>query len=366
MKKIVLFIFDLGLGGTEKVMVNLANYLNRNDFKVHILTISDIRTDLLNEINEGVEIESLRASRILFSYTRLLRYIKNNDLNYFVANVWPLTSLTIMCGFFIRNFHKKVFLIDHCHLGMEFASKSYFFRFFQKISIRFLYPFSQKVVAVSQGVKDDLVVDKMLSANMVTVIENPVNCEYVSQENDNEEIKKWSRYENFKFISVGNFKPQKNYSYLVEVLKVLKFRKFPFKHIIVGDGTEMKKIEREIIANDLSNDLILVGSIAQPLDLIEQADLFVLPSSFEGFGLVIVEALSVGTTVVSTDCFSGPSDILKNGELGYLSDIDNAENFADTIIHACSNKLNSDMLKLRAKDFTIEKIGPKYIELLRS
>ena len=71
MKKIVLFIFDLGMGGTEKVMVNLANYLNQNNFKVQILTISNISNHLKSEIDVGVEVESLNASRILFSFPSL-------------------------------------------------------------------------------------------------------------------------------------------------------------------------------------------------------------------------------------------------------------------------------------------------------
>lgn len=366
MKKIVLFIFDLGMGGTEKVMVNLANYLNQNNFKVQILTISNISTHLKNEIDVGVEVESLNASRILFSFPSLLAYIRKNPMDIFIANVWPLTCLAAACSIFIKAFAKKLVLVEHCHLGEEFANKSFSYRILQKISIRILYPLSKKVIAVSHGVKDDLVVNKSIKDSHVDVIMNPVDCYKPDIQRDDPSIIEWLNFDHVKLISVGNFKPQKNYSYLIKILKILKNKGFIFKHLIVGDGTEMEMIKNQISQNDLSSDVILAGSISQPIDLIAHSDLFILSSSFEGFGLVIVEALSVGATVVSTDCLSGPSEILQNGNLGYLGEVDDAESFANLIIKAFSNKFSEDMLISRSEDFTIEKIGPKYIELFES
>ena len=92
--------------------------------------------------------------------------------------------------------------------------------------------------------------------------------------------------------------------------------------------------------------------------------MLVLSSNFEGFGLVIVEALSVGVTVVSTDCLSGPSEIIKNNEFGYLCKVDDSNDLAKQIKFACSNKIDAEILKGRSKDFSIEKIGPIYKELL--
>ncbi len=366
MKKVVLFLFDLGMGGTEKVMINLANYLSKNNFEVQILTISSIKKSLQSSIEDGVEIKSLNASRILFSFFKLFSYTKRNNFDFFIANVWPLTIIATCCALFQKGLSKKIILVEHCNLEEEFASKNYLYQFLQRISIRLLYPISKKVIAVSKGVRNDLVLNKSLEANLVQVIENPVDCKYFPAKYEDESITNWLSFKNAKLISVGNFKPQKNYPYLIQILKILKRKGFLFKQLIVGDGQLMKEIEQQIKQNDLSNDVFLAGSIAQPLDLIESADLFILPSSFEGFGLVIVEALSVGTTVVSTDCKSGPAEILLDGKLGYLGEVNNAESFAELIIEAFSNKFNKDNLKLRSKDFTIEKIGPQYIELFNS
>ena len=99
---------------------------------------------------------------------------------------------------------------------------------------------------------------------------------------------------------------------------------------------------------------------------LRKSDLLVLSSDYEGFGVVIAEALSVGVNVVSTDCQSGPREILNNGELGYLSKVDNPENLAKSMNKALDNPVNKDKLISRSKDFSLEIIGKKYQELIDS
>ena len=114
----------------------------------------------------------------------------------------------------------------------------------------------------------------------------------------------------------------------------------------------------------LTNEITLVGSISNPLSLIEESDLLVLSSSYEGFGMVIVEALSLGKTVVSTDCPSGPSEILGDNEFGYLCKVNDPSELAERIEYARMHTINPEKLINRSKEFTLEKIGPQYEEIL--
>ena len=136
------------------------------------------------------------------------------------------------------------------------------------------------------------------------------------------------------------------------------------KLIIVGEGPEKNKIEALIHQKKLTNEITLVGYISNPLNLIEESDLFVLSSSQEGFGMVIVEALSLGKTVVSTDCHSGPSEIIGDNEFGYLCKVDDPSDLAEKIDYARKNIMNPEKLINRSKEFTLEKIGPLYEEIL--
>ena len=219
---------------------------------------------------------------------------------------------------------------------------------------------------MSDGVRDDLHQTKGLKATHITVIENPVDIKINLKLNRPRLLSKWANFEGAKLISVGNLKFQKNYPYLISSLAALKADNFLFKQLIVGEGPERRKIEHLIKHYHLEDDVILAGLLDAPIDLMGAADLFILPSRFEGFGLVIVEALAAGTTVVATDCESGPRAILKDGALGFLAAVNNEHNFCQQILHAYKNQLPANLLIERAKDYSIDLIGPKYESLINS
>ena len=144
----------------------------------------------------------------------------------------------------------------------------------------------------------------------------------------------------------------------------LKSRGFDFCQLILGEGNQRDALIDKISALGLEENVFLAGSADQPINLIKDADLFILSSKFEGFGLVIVEALAAGTTVVSTDCESGPAEILNKEKYGYLGPINDASKFSEVIHFGCLNKIPSSELIRRSKDFSIEIIGPKYLKLI--
>ncbi|SVD43734.1 uncharacterized protein METZ01_LOCUS396588, partial [marine metagenome] len=177
--------------------------------------------------------------------------------------------------------------------------------------------------------------------------------------------KKWFKQDCLKISAVGHSKKHKNYPNLINAIDILKNkRKINCQVIIAGEGSERNKIEALIHQKKLTNEITLVGYISNPLSLIEESDLFVLSSSYEGFGMVIVEALSLGKTVVSTDCPSGPSEIIGDNEFGYLCRVDNPSDLAAKIEYAKENNIDPEKLINRSKEFSLDKIGPLYEELL--
>ena len=155
-----------------------------------------------------------------------------------------------------------------------------------------------------------------------------------------------------------------HYSYLLDALLVLKRQGFNFKQLILGEGPTRASLTKKIINLGLQDNVCLAGSVDEPVNLVKDADIFILSSEFEGFGLVIVEALAAGTTIVSTDCESGPAEILQDGKYGFLAPTDNIEKFAEAIHYGYLNQTNSTKLIERAKEYTIEIAGPKYLELI--
>ena len=363
-KEVSIFLFDLNIGGTEKVMVNLANYLSKNSCNVNILLVGKNKY-LQRELLPNVSVKAFNKRRIHLSLIDLIKYIRTQKIDCFISNVWPLTILTVLAGFFKKSFNKKkVVLVEHCHLEREFSSYGAQFKFFQKVSIFLFYRFASKVVAVSEGVKEDLCSNKGVNIKSVCVIYNPVNLNFSRANYKNIDIEKWRLSSDAKFISVGNLKIQKNYSYLIDSLSILKNKGFAFKHLILGEGSQREALTKKIQTLNLEEDIFLVGSVDQPINLIKEADTFVLSSQFEGFGLVIVEALAAGVTVVSTDCQSGPAEILGNGLYGYLGPTNDSKKFSEVINFGYLNKIPSVKLVERSKDYSIEKLGPKYLKLI--
>jgi glycosyltransferase involved in cell wall biosynthesis len=363
MREVSIFVYDLDLGGTEKVMVNLANFLCMHNCLVTFIMVGS-NTYLKKELLPQVSVVAFNKKHIFLSFVDLIKYIRYKKIDCFISNVWPLTIVTILAGLFKRGFCKKVLLIEHCHLGREFSSRSAIFRFFQNLSIFFLYRFSSKVVAVSQGVKEDLCFNKGVNSKIVTVIHNPVNIAFSDLAYDQNNIQEWRVFSGAKLISVGTLKAQKNYSYLLDALLVLKRQGFNFKQLILGEGPTRASLTKKIINLGLQDNVCLAGSVDEPVNLVKDADIFILSSEFEGFGLVIVEALAAGTTIVSTDCESGPAEILQDGKYGFLAPTDNIEKFAEAIHYGYLNQTNSTKLIERAKEYTIEIAGPKYLELI--
>ena len=132
-----------------------------------------------------------------------------------------------------------------------------------------------------------------------------------------------------------------------------------FHSYIVGEGKELKDLINLSKKLDLCKNITFVGKSIDPRKFYENADIFVLCSHFEGFGNVIVEALAYNCKVISSDCPSGPREILENGKWGILFPINNHESLANSIIDISKKNLFPNS-HIRAEDFSIQKIGLKY------
>ena len=366
MKSICFFIYNLKIGGAEKVVIYLANYFSEKNREVIILTVAN-DNDFSHIINPKIRVISLNKRRLLNVIPALIRFIKSNDIDCFISNVWPLTIVSSFILLFSRKV--KLVFVEHCNLSQEFKNKNYLFKILQNISISIFYRLPHHVVTVSEGVKKDLI-SKGAKRSRIEAIYNPLPPlgagEFRTTEKSSE-IKKWINSKDKKIISIGELKKQKNFCNLVKAISFFKKNySYKLKVIILGDGTERASIESIIKRERLEETIYLAGWVKDPIPYLKESDLFVLPSDYEGFGVVIAEALSVGVNVVSTDCQSGPREILNNGELGYLCEVDNPEDLAKSIKEALDKPINKEKLIRRSKDFSVETVGMQYQALIEN
>lgn len=355
--------YNLAYGGTEKVIVSLANHFQSLGRQVTIITLSETN-DFKDFINPDIRIVCLYVTKMKFLIPKLSLFILKNKFDNFISNVWPLTSLSFVVRIFSKD--TRLIFVEHCNLTEQFQNKSFLFKSIQNISIRIFYRFAHLIIGVSTGVKQDLL-NRGLSKQRIKVIYNPIISQPLKESvQTNHIIQKWKASSKKKLVAVGRFKAQKNFKNLVKALHYLKKDlNLDLSLLILGDGEERNEIEQAITNLGLEDNIFLAGWVSDPLPYYDMADLFVLSSDYEGFGVVIVEAMSRGLNIVSTDCKSGPREILMDGELGYLSKVNDPKSLGCSIADALANPIEKSKLLERSRDFSEIKIGKLYEKIIK-
>ena len=138
-------------------------------------------------------------------------------------------------------------------------------------------------------------------------------------------------------INIGRLEDQKDHLTLLHALKFIR-EKIKIKLLIIGNGNNQGKLYKYIEDNNLKNNIRILNNINNPFPYLLKSDLFVLSSTFEGLPNVMLEALILNKFVISTNCSTGPSEILLNGKGGILVPIKNSRKMAENIIYFHKNK----------------------------
>jgi glycosyltransferase involved in cell wall biosynthesis len=172
----------------------------------------------------------------------------------------------------------------------------------------------------------------------------------------------WSCPPGKRILTVGSFKDQKNHQLLLRSFSQMISAEA--RLMLVGTG--QSEVNLRALAADLgiADRVIFAGFHPDPTPFYMTADLFVLSSDYEGFGNVIVEAMACGTPVVSTDCPSGPAEILENGRYGRLVPVNNPSALATAMRVALAETPDRAMLQKRAAEFSSAIAAQRYLDLL--
>jgi glycosyltransferase involved in cell wall biosynthesis len=136
------------------------------------------------------------------------------------------------------------------------------------------------------------------------------------------------------------------------------------KLIIFGEGDQRSELQSLINSKNLQHEVLLYGFAKNPYKFLRKANLFVLSSNFEGFGNVLVEAMACGTPVISTNCPSGPNEILEKGKYGTITEVGNSEELAKGIVQELKfNKKLDDAIEHLEK-FKSDIVSNNYLKLL--
>lgn len=242
---------------------------------------------------------------------------------------------------------------------------------FQKKILRKLNHKTNLIIAVSSAVKDYLIQTKMAPKDRVITIPNAINTEKLKNQRTKEPRKIKHSNHPPKLGSVGNLNPQKGYKYLIRAMKLI-VEDYPHATLeIIGDGPDKKSLQALIKELKLEHNVTLMGRKSDPLGFVEKWDVFILSSIAETFGIVLLEAMSVGVPIVATKV-GGVKDVVEDGKSGMLIPVKNPKEIAQTVDELLRRPALAAQLarggKARLKKFdwskVIKKLEEEYLRII--
>jgi glycosyltransferase involved in cell wall biosynthesis len=360
-RRIAIVLPNLAGGGAERLSLDLAGEFIARGYAVDFVLLQKFGA-LLQLTPSKAQIHELGACRFRSVPLAFARYLRRRRPDAVIANMWPLTT-TCVTGAILSRHAGRIVVVDHNPLSRQYAQRGRSTKLSMSASIGTLYRLADARIGVSSGVVDDLAAIGGISRTRFEVIYNPVPVrDAAAADALLVADAAWGAGQGARILSVGSFKAQKN-----QALAIRALARAPAEMgrlLLLGDGPMRNELAALAAAEGVADRVIMPGFFADPSPFYRSADLFVLSSDYEGFGNVIVEALSFGLPVVSTDCPSGPAEILENGRYGRLVPVGDADALARAMGEALAATHDREALRRRARDFSLEAAADRYLALL--
>jgi len=359
---ISIFLPSLRGGGAERVMLYLAWGFVERGYEVEFVLAKRVGTHL-SEVPKNIKVVDLKAGRVLKSLPPLVRYLRRSQPAALLSAM-DHSNIVALWAKRLSRVPARVVVSVHNTLSMSVKHSNGRGRLIPYIA-RWCYGWADGVVAVSRGVADDLSNTIGLAREKIRVIYNPVIVPELFELAKEPVEHRWFRAgEPPVVLSAGRLTAQKDYPTLLRAFSLV-IRAHPMRLVILGEGEERAGLEAMVRDLALEDVVSLPGFAKNPYAYMSKAKMFVLSSVWEGFGNVLVEAIAVGTPVISTDCPSGPAEILEGGKWGRLVPVGDIEALACAMELTLDDPASPDV-GLRAQDFDADVAVESYLRILKT
>ena len=360
-KKILIFMPSIEGGGVEKNLFLVSNFLIKKFKKVSLITISK---NYKKKFNKSIEFISL-SSNIWDSFGRKIKYV--------LALILLIKEIFNNRNLLVFSFQANIYCIIICKLfGVKVISRSnsapigWSQNWLKRTIFKIVLNLADKVMVNSLQFKKDL--KKEFNVDAICIY-NPLNIKEIKQKSKENTRSIFKSKRKLKILNIGRFTEQKDQKTLLKSLNYLK-RDLDYEAVLVGKGILKDNLIKYIDENNLKNNIKILNFVDNPYKLIKQTDIFVLSSRFEGLPNVLLEALVLNKFVISSDCPTGPKEILLSGKGGLLFKTGNYKDLVKKILFydANKNKCNK-LLKIAIKNlnrFDYQRNQIKYYDLVKS
>ncbi len=359
-KHIAFFVPSLRGGGAEKMMIHLANSFANRGLQVDLIMAEDSG---VYEMPKNVNKVCFKVSKLKYSSFPLIKYLHYKKPYVLIATMEHASIIAVLANFLARSRTKIIARVANT-LSLSLQGTPLRRRLIRKYGAMFFYRFADRVVANSKGSAEDLIKTLKLKRDKVKVIYNPTVTPDIFEKAKEEVDHKWLKNKkSLVLLAVGRLHQQKDFPTLIKAFNKLKREA---KLIILGEGEKRKELEKLIKELNLEDSVDIPGFVDNPYAYMARADVYVLSSRWEGLPNTLIEAIACGTPVVSTNCPSGPSEILENGKYGKLVPVGDTNSLAEAIEEALENPIDKEVLQERGKYFSVERAAGEYLNLIEN
>lgn len=366
---IALYLNDLEGGGAERSMVILANGLSELGYSVEVV-LNRLSGVYCKELNTSINVYSLDSRFRITNIWKLSKYLKKKRSRVLIStNVAP-NYWGIMANI-ISGKHSKHILREPNTPHVEFRDAS-IKRKLGFFVARLLYGFADAWVGNSTSSVNSIRQFYKVDTKNVHLIYNAIPTDEIRSLAQESVSHRWIDNKEIKLIvTVGRVVRQKNHKMLIKALSYANenHKAKSYRLIIVGSRGLDKNCEDELnrllIAHNLTDQVDFVNFTLNPFTYMFKADIFVLPSKWEGFPSVLAQSMACGSQVISTDCPGAAREILSDGKYGTLVPVDDWKAMGEAILSTQKNDFNSELVTERVREFSTEKNIISYHQLIQ-
>jgi N-acetylgalactosamine-N,N'-diacetylbacillosaminyl-diphospho-undecaprenol 4-alpha-N-acetylgalactosaminyltransferase len=375
--KIAIFINSLAGGGAERVTSYLLSYLADKGYTIIlVLTTPNISYPVPKEIiiyhldnapeSESGIIKLLKLPLLAYKYAR---FLKTNHITHSFSLLSRPCYINIMARWF-SNHKFKLIISERNYPTLQYSGLHAQARI-NRFLVRWLYPKADLIISNAKASATDLINNFGVRKEKVKTIYNPIDIDRIKA------IEKKEDFFDSNFInavSIGRLVKEKNHTFLLDAV-------LPFKNLrlyIFGEGVQRPELEKKMVKLGLENRVFLMGFESNPFQYLKTADFFLFGSLNEGFPNVLMEAMCCGLPIISTNCKSGPDEMLelenpKQDDImitkyGILTPVNNVELMKKALHYVINNSSFLDNckpnLQKRIKAFKRESILENYTKTI--
>jgi glycosyltransferase involved in cell wall biosynthesis len=372
MKRIAFFLADFGIGGAEKVSANLIQEMSKRGITIDLVLIKQEDSyfnettnqlgSYLSEIPSEVRVINLGSERAIKATLPFAKYLQQYKPWAVISHLHYVNVIAVLAKQIARS-DTRLILVEHNTISAAKSNtKSYAV---VKLLMKLLYPKATSIVAVSQAASRSLEEYLGFAPEKVQTIYNPVVNQHLFTKAEQSLDHAWFQKDSAPvFLAVGRLTEQKDFPTLIKAFARLRQQKNAHL-LILGEGEQRKELSDLIQSLGLIEDVHLDGFASNPYAYMSRAAAFVLSSRWEGLPTVLIEAMACGCPVISTDCPSGPREILDSGLYGNLVPVGDEQALCQAMLQILEAPMHRERLVNRAIEIaSIKKATSEYLALL--